>query len=239
MIEIKCQKLFGFIPDDLRINFKPLRILSAEQEENVKTQKFTRLLQAKQAGEVTRHEFREGCNKGNLLDITLDNAGDQLNPDDPDIADTLSGQDLVDGPAPGAGEDSEDNESAELKAPAKGSGAANRMKGKRTAPEAKIPNSKTKTGSNANLLPPFSPLQALERGQSVKIGNSGMFDRASYAADGGDGWVDYRREEFFKNPLDKALFKKAEEAAEAAGLKGKWQFKVWWYLKHGGKFNAV
>lgn len=237
MIEIKCQKMFGFVPDDLRISFKPLRILSAEQEENVKTQKFTRLLQAKQAGEVTRHEFREGCNKANLLDITLDNAGDELNPDDPDIADTLSGKDVVDESLPGAGDDEEDNESAEIKAPTK-TGSSNRMKGTRKAPDAKIPNSRL-PADDKDLLPPFSPIQALERGQAVKIGNSGAFDRASYAADGGDGWIDYRREEFFKNPVDKALWQKALAAAESAGLKGKWQFNVWWYLKHGGKFHAV
>lgn len=236
MIEIKCQKLFGFVPDDLRINFKPLRILSAEQEENVKTQKFNRLLQAKSAGEVTRHEFREGCNKDQLLSITLDNAGDQLNPDDPDIADTLSGQDVVDEALPGAGDDEEDNESPEIKAP-KGSGASNKMKGTRKAPDAKIPNSFSKKDM-AEMVPPFTPLQALERAQSVKMKNSGAFDRASYAADGGDGWIDHRREEFFKNPLDKALWQKAVTAAEAAGHSGKWQFMVWWYLKHGGKFNA-
>jgi hypothetical protein len=70
--EIKCQKLFGFIPDDLSVAFKPLRVLSAEQEETVKTQKFTRLIQAKERGEINTLEFRDACNKGNLFDITLD-----------------------------------------------------------------------------------------------------------------------------------------------------------------------
>jgi phage-related protein (TIGR01555 family) len=83
--EIKCQKLFGFIPDDLSISFKPLRVLGAEQEENVKTQKFNRLLQAKSAGEISTFEFREAINKGNLLDVTLDNAGEVLNPNDPEV----------------------------------------------------------------------------------------------------------------------------------------------------------
>lgn len=83
--EIKCQKLYGFVPNDLTIAFKPLRVLSAEQEENVKTQKFNRLSAAKAAGEITSFEYREAINKGNLLDITLDNSGDELNPDDPQI----------------------------------------------------------------------------------------------------------------------------------------------------------
>lgn len=83
--EIKCQKLFSFIPDDLSIAFRPLRVLSAEQEENVKTQKFNRLQAARQAGEITTFEYREACNKGNLFDVTLDNAGDILNPNDPEV----------------------------------------------------------------------------------------------------------------------------------------------------------
>lgn len=78
MCEIKCQKLFGFIPDDLSLSFNPLRVMSAEQEENVKTQKFTRLLQARQAGELTTKEFRDGCNKSQLFDISLDNSDDML-----------------------------------------------------------------------------------------------------------------------------------------------------------------
>jgi len=92
VIEIKCQKLFGFIPDDLSIEFKPLRVLSAEQEENVKTQKFNRVLQAKQAGEITTFEFREACNKDALLSISLDNNQDQLNTDDPEIAALVAGE---------------------------------------------------------------------------------------------------------------------------------------------------
>jgi phage-related protein (TIGR01555 family) len=87
--ELKCQKLFGFIPDDLEISFKPLRILTAEQEENVKTQKFNRLMAARERGEITRYEFREACNKGNLIDVTLDTRGDRLNPDDPEIESVL------------------------------------------------------------------------------------------------------------------------------------------------------
>lgn len=85
MCEIKCQKLFGMIPDDLSVEFKPLRLLTAEEEENVKTQKFARLIQAKAAGELSTQEFRDACNKGNLFDIKLDTSEDAFNPDDPEI----------------------------------------------------------------------------------------------------------------------------------------------------------
>jgi phage-related protein (TIGR01555 family) len=72
VIEIRCQQMFGMIPDDLKVDFMPLRVLSALDEENVKTQKFARLIQAKQAGEITALEFRNACNRDNLLMIQLD-----------------------------------------------------------------------------------------------------------------------------------------------------------------------
>lgn len=72
ILEIKCQQMFGFIPDDLTITFKPLRILSAVDEETVKTQKFARVLQARQAGEIDSVEFRDACNRDDLLPIQLD-----------------------------------------------------------------------------------------------------------------------------------------------------------------------
>lgn len=72
MVELRCQQLFGIIPDDLSIEFKPLRILGAEAEENVKNAKFTRTLQSKEAGELTSLEFREQINKDKLLPTQLD-----------------------------------------------------------------------------------------------------------------------------------------------------------------------
>jgi len=91
MIKVRCLEKFGLIPDDLKISFKSLRILSSTDEETVKTQKHTRLLGARQAGEITTIEYRDGCNRGGLLDITLDTEQDDLNPEDPLIEDLLSG----------------------------------------------------------------------------------------------------------------------------------------------------
>lgn len=78
VIKIRCQQLFGFVPDDLSITFKPLRMLSAEQEENVKTQQYNRLLAAKQAGEISSLEFKNACNKANLLVVQLDTSVESL-----------------------------------------------------------------------------------------------------------------------------------------------------------------
>jgi phage-related protein (TIGR01555 family) len=71
ILELLCQKEFGMIPDDLNIEFKPLRMLSAEQEENVKNSKFSRLIQAMQGGLITPKEFKDAVNRDSLLPIQL------------------------------------------------------------------------------------------------------------------------------------------------------------------------
>lgn len=71
VLEVICQKLFGFIPDDMNIEFKSLRILSAEQEENMKNSKFNRLIEAVANGLATPEQFMVGCNNEDLLPITF------------------------------------------------------------------------------------------------------------------------------------------------------------------------
>ena len=72
IVEIRCQQLFGFVPEDLDFEFKALRMMSTKDEEEVKTHKFNRLLQARQAGEIAPENFKEGCNQGELLATTLE-----------------------------------------------------------------------------------------------------------------------------------------------------------------------
>lgn len=72
MVELRCQQLFGFIPTDLKVEFKPLRMLSAVEEDQVKTGKFNRLLSALTAAAISVEEFRAGCNKNSLLDVQLE-----------------------------------------------------------------------------------------------------------------------------------------------------------------------
>lgn len=78
MAKVRCQNLFGYAPDDLTIDFKPLRILSSEQEENVKTAQFNRLLGAVQAGQISSKEFKDGCNKAKLFPVSIDTEADTL-----------------------------------------------------------------------------------------------------------------------------------------------------------------
>lgn len=76
IIRIRCLQKFGFYPESLKVKFPSLRILDSEQEENVKTSKFNRLIQTRQAGEITEKEFIDACNKDNLLSIHMDREED-------------------------------------------------------------------------------------------------------------------------------------------------------------------
>lgn len=71
VMEICCQKLFGFIPDDLQIRFNPLRVLSAEEEENVKEKQFNRVVKAYELTAIDMPELIECINQANLLPIRI------------------------------------------------------------------------------------------------------------------------------------------------------------------------
>lgn len=60
--------------EDLSLEFKPLRILTAEQEENVKNQKLNRILAIFSSGLMEVREAKEEINKSNILeqDINID-----------------------------------------------------------------------------------------------------------------------------------------------------------------------
>lgn len=77
VLEICCQIKFGHIPDDLKVEFKPLRILTAEQEETVKNQKLQRIISCQQAGFMTAKEAKQAINKENLLPVKV-NESDEL-----------------------------------------------------------------------------------------------------------------------------------------------------------------
>lgn len=72
IFKLACLKVHGFMPDDMDIELPPLRILTAEQQENVKDRQFTRLLQAYTAQLISDKEFKEACNKNDLLPIDLE-----------------------------------------------------------------------------------------------------------------------------------------------------------------------
>lgn len=233
MLEIKCQKLFGFVPDDLSIEFKPLRVLSAEQEENVKTQKFQRLIQARERGEITVIEFRDACNRDNLLGITLDTSDEVLDGLMADKAIEQAGMnpnDPKDTDNPGANrEDTQKSKVFE-----KGGVGEGVNKPKNSVPEY-VKNGIMLSPPNFLMPAPYTIAQRLKR----KLSNSAAFDRASYYADGGDSWIDERRKYFFD--IDRAenpsLWYRCESASINALGEIRWQFVVWLYKKYGGTFK--
>lgn len=79
-IAIVCQKLFGFVPEDLMIEFKPLRILSALEEEEVKNHQYNRVNSAYQGGLATPQQAKQAINAKSLLPVELDETTDALPP---------------------------------------------------------------------------------------------------------------------------------------------------------------
>jgi hypothetical protein len=73
ILELRCKKLFGFIPEDLAIEFEPLRVLSREQVEKVKDSQFTRIKESYEAGLISMLEARDAMTKEDLLSIPLNN----------------------------------------------------------------------------------------------------------------------------------------------------------------------
>jgi len=80
VLSICCQKLFGFQPDDLMIEFNPLRILNAKEEEEVKDSQFNRVMSSVQSGLIKPMEGKKSINKDSLLGIEIDESDDLLPP---------------------------------------------------------------------------------------------------------------------------------------------------------------
>jgi phage-related protein (TIGR01555 family) len=260
VLEIKCQKLFGYIPDDLSITFEPLRVMSSEQEQTVKTQKFTRLQQALTTGAITLKEFRDACNKGELFDVTLDTSNDDLltgymadqvtdegtDPDEDVEGDDNPGASRVDTARPTAGS----RGGVPTESPVKGKTAAkDQDRAKEAKPPKDAPTKPPRRGDKAvnpgrvrndGLIILPKPFTRAERAKRA-VANSATFDRKSYEADGGDGWIDSRRKHFFDRDKaqDKGLWDRAVAASRDALGAERWQFVVWFYKKYGGGFSQL
>lgn len=78
LLEVCSQVKFGTIPDDFEVEFKPLRILSAEQEETVKNNKIQRITSCLAAGLISAKEAKQAINKENLLPLKIDETDELL-----------------------------------------------------------------------------------------------------------------------------------------------------------------
>lgn len=65
--ELRCQQLFGVIPDDLEIEWTPLDVLDGTEQETVKTSKQARVIGLFQAGIYSGQEACEALMKEGLL----------------------------------------------------------------------------------------------------------------------------------------------------------------------------
>lgn len=219
MVMIRCQQKFGFMPTDLEIEFEPLRIMSGEQQENVKTQKFNRVLAARTAGEISQKEFREAVNKDNLLPMKLDTsvADDELKPPEKPEDKTVSEQGLG-------------------------------GKSSQTPPSARnsIENDRLPGGKGDKLKPEDVDHEQLEMGIMIEMEHTTDWEIAmeialDHLAEDPAYYTKLKSVENSKvqNPgkVDESLWTKAKSASQKAFGKVKWPFVTWWYKKHGGTFK--
>lgn len=90
VLKIVCKILFGFIPEDLDFEYKPLRILSGEQEEKVKSRKLERILNSLKLGIIDAKTACKVINNSNVLDIQIPEV-DELHTQELSELDTSTG----------------------------------------------------------------------------------------------------------------------------------------------------
>lgn len=91
VLKIVCRILFGFVPEDLDFEYKPLRILSGEQEEKVKSRKLERILNSLQLGLISPKTACKVINNSNVLDIQIPEI-DELHKQELQELDTSTGK---------------------------------------------------------------------------------------------------------------------------------------------------
>lgn len=84
MIPMRCRQLFGFSPEDLTINFHPLRVIGAVEEEAVKTSKQNRTMQLFDRGLSDGQETMESLKEDELF-IHETNVLDGAEPQPPNV----------------------------------------------------------------------------------------------------------------------------------------------------------
>lgn len=98
VLPIRCQQLFGFMPESLDFEFKPLRILSAVDEENVKAAKFNRYSALYAQGMLNAVEYAQILKDEDMQDMETEVGDGSTEPEVPESAATT---DLVQKPVKG------------------------------------------------------------------------------------------------------------------------------------------
>ena len=94
IIPVIMMKKFGFVPDDLDYEFKPLRVLSAEQEQNVMNSKFTRLKDLYNQGILNPVEYCQALKDDNIFTMETEVSKGLV---DPQPQMMMPGEDGMDG----------------------------------------------------------------------------------------------------------------------------------------------
>lgn len=76
VVKMYFQKMYNYIPESISVEFPALRMLSAEQEQNVKSSEFNRVMVAYTNGLITLEDAQRMLNIGGLLPVDVD-----VNPD--------------------------------------------------------------------------------------------------------------------------------------------------------------
>ena len=71
VVKLRCKATFGETPETLKIKFKPLRVLSSEQEQNVKEKEFARITSALNLGLINEKQAMDCINRFELLPIRI------------------------------------------------------------------------------------------------------------------------------------------------------------------------
>lgn len=71
ILRILCMKLFGFVPETITFDYQPLRILTHQEESEIKTQALNRVLAVYQSGLVTSEKAVEILNAEKIFDVEL------------------------------------------------------------------------------------------------------------------------------------------------------------------------
>jgi phage-related protein (TIGR01555 family) len=69
VVELRCQQLFGFMPEDVDIEWQPLRVLTGNEAEDVKVKKQQRIMERFQSGLETAQEASIELKKEGLLSV--------------------------------------------------------------------------------------------------------------------------------------------------------------------------
>lgn len=82
LIPVLCKRRFGLVPDEIEIVWRPLRILTAEQEENVKNAKFNRIMQLRTSGHLNPVEFMQALKDENIFTMETEVGRGIVDPED-------------------------------------------------------------------------------------------------------------------------------------------------------------